>query len=198
MPGQEGGRVIQAARLSEYFHHAVHRAASRRHLSADQATLHYLSLLLCQYARSEQVFDYDDRRLHLRPLALLYGEALGARSQRERRLWLQRLGDLALFVGGLFAGHLSRHFQDLDYCVAMGGNAYGYLHQSATRPADQAQAAIFGELAERFERFVDLIAAVTGKEGQGSKSEGRGSRAEERGERGILKPLGPGFDSPVH
>lgn len=159
----EGGGVIQTARLSEYFHHAVHRAASRRHLSADQATLHYLSLLLSNYARSEQVFDYDNQRLQLRPLALLYSEALGARSQRERRLWLQRLGDLALFVGGLFAGQLSRRFQDLDYCVAMGGNAYGYLQQTATRPSDQGQAAVFGELAERFERFIDVVAIVTGR-----------------------------------
>ncbi len=162
MPAQHGRRVIQAARLSEYFHHAVHDAASRRHLNADQATLHYLSLLLSQYARSEQVFDYDNRRLQLRPLALLYGEAIAAGTQRERRLWLQRLGDLALFVGGLFAGRLSRRFQDLDYCVAMGGNAYGYLQLTATRPGERAQAAVFGELSDGFDRFVDLIAIVTG------------------------------------
>lgn len=162
MPGQQDGRVIRAAQLSEYFHRAVHDAANRRHLNADGATLHYLSMLLCQYARSEQVFDYDNRRLQLRPLALLYGEALEARSPRERRLWLQRLGDLALFVGGLFAGRLSRRFQDLDYCVAMGGSAYGYLEQTATRPAERAQAAVFGELAQHFDRFVDLVAVVTG------------------------------------
>lgn len=163
MPTDDTGPVIQAAQLSEYFHDAVHRAANRRHLCADQATLHYLSLLLCQYARSDRVFDYDDRRLQLRPLALLYGEALAARSARERRLWLQRLGDLALFVGGLFAGRLSRRFQDLDYCMAMGGNAYGYLHQTATRPGEQDQATVFGELADGFDRFVDLVAVVSGR-----------------------------------
>jgi hypothetical protein len=177
MPGQDDSRVIQTTPLSEYFHHAVHDAASRRRLNADQATLHYLALLLCQYARSEQVFDYDNQRLQLRPLALLYGEALGARSQRERRLWLQRLGDLALFVGGLFAGRLSRRFQDLDYCVAMGGNAYGYLEQTAHQPGERAQAAVFGELADGFDRFVDLVATVTGGEGQGPGAAGRGHDA---------------------
>ncbi|MCG6966781.1 MAG: hypothetical protein LJE59_09735 [Chromatiaceae bacterium] len=163
MPGPDHGLVIQATRLSEYFHHAVHTAATQRHLGADQATLHYLASLLCQFARSEQVFDFDNDRTQLRSLALLYGEALEARSQRERRLWLQRLGDIALFVGGLFAGRLSRHFQDLDYCVAMGGNAYGYLQQTATRPNEQAQAEVFGELADGFDRFVDLVAVVTGR-----------------------------------
>jgi hypothetical protein len=165
MSASEGGRVIQTVGLTDYFHHAVNETAQQRHLGADEATLHYLTLLLCQYARSDQVFDYAERRLQLRPLALIYGEALQASSPGERRLWLQRLGDLALFIGGLFAGRLSRRFQDLDYCVAMGGNAYGYLQQTATRPADQAQAKVFGELAEGFDQFVELVAVVTGRPG---------------------------------
>lgn len=155
--------VIQTRQLSEYFHHAVHSTAQRRHLAADDATLHYLTLLLCQYARSERVFDYDDQRLRIRPLALLYRDALEAHSTQERRLWLQRLGDLALFIGGLFAGRLSRRLEDLDYCVAMGGTAYGYLQQTAIHPGDRAQAAVFGELADGFDRFVDLVAIVTGR-----------------------------------
>lgn len=163
MTARDGCRVIQATRLHDYFHHAVRAAAEQRRVVADDATLHYLTLLLSHYARSEQVFDYDQQRLHLRPLALLYDEALNAGSAHERRLWLQRLGDLALFVGGLFAGRVSRRFQDLDYCVAMGGNAYGYLQQSASRPDQQAQADVFGELAEDFARFVELVAIVTGR-----------------------------------
>ena len=158
MPDQ----VIETAGLNEYFHHAVHAAADQQHIHADQATLHYLTLLLSQFARSEQVFDYGDNRLHTRPLALLYGDALAAGSARERRLWLQRLGDLALFIGGLFAGRLSRNFTDLDYCMAMGGNAYGTLQQTATHSDEQAQALVFGELATGFERFVDVIAVATG------------------------------------
>ncbi len=129
MHEQDSDRVIETAQLGEYFHDAVQTTAGRHHLSADDATLHYVASLLCQYARSERVFDFAEQRLQLRPLALLYGEAMGAQGRHERCLWLQRLGDLALFVGGLFSGRLSRHFQDLDYCVAMGGNAYGYLQQ---------------------------------------------------------------------
>lgn len=163
MSEENGDRLIRATRLGDFFHHAVQTAARRRRLGADAATLHYLAMLLCRFARSEQVFDYADRRLQLRPLALLYREALEAGSHGERRLWLQRLGDLALFAGGLFAGRLSRHFKDLDYCVAMGGNAYGYLEQTARRPNEQAQAAVFGELADDFGRFVDVVAVVTAR-----------------------------------
>ena len=162
MPGNDESQVIQAGGLTAYFHEAVHAAADRRHLCADQATLHYLTLLLSSYAHSERVFDFDQRRLNIRPLALLYGDALAAGSRQERRLWLQRLGDLALFVGGLFAGRLSRHYTDLEYCVAMGGNAYGYLQQTAPRHDDQAL--VFGELADGFAGFVDLVAVVTGRQ----------------------------------
>lgn len=155
--------LIQAGQLGHYFHQALHDAASERRLQADQTTLHYLTLLLCQYARSERLFDFDRDRLQLRPLAMVYAEAVAARSTRERRLWLQRLGDMALFVGGLFAGRLNRHFTDLEYCVAMGGNAYGYLEDSTARSGEPALATVFGELAARFPQFVDLVAVVTGR-----------------------------------
>lgn len=156
-------QLIQAARLHEYFHGAVHAAAERRHLSADNSTLHYLTLLLSQFARSERVFDYDHRGQHIRPLALLYGDALAAGNRRERCLWLQRLGDIALFVAGQFAGRLSRRFVDIDYCVAMGGNAYGYLGQTAAQTDEHAQALVFAELADSFEQFVEVVAVVTGR-----------------------------------
>ena len=162
MPENDDSHLIRAGGLKAYFHEAVHTAADRQHLCADQATLHYLTLLLSSYARSERVFDFDQQRLSVRPLALLYGDALAAGSRQERRLWLQRLGDLALFVGGLFAGRLSRHYTDLGYCVAMGGNAYGYLQQTAPRADDQA--VVFGELSTGFAGFVDLVAAVTGRQ----------------------------------
>jgi hypothetical protein len=156
-------RLIHATQLDGFFHHAVQDAAEQASLFADAATLHYLASLLCGYARSERVFDYADNRLQLRPLALLYGEALEARSPSERNLWLQRLGDLALFVGGLFAGRMHRHFQDLDYCVAMGGNAFGCLHETAERRDQSTQAVVFGELADNFGRFVGLVSVVTGR-----------------------------------
>jgi hypothetical protein len=156
-------QLIQATQLAPYFHDAVQSAARADCLAADAATLHYLASLLCGYTRSEQVFDFADNRLQIRPLALLYGEALEASHPSERRLWLQRLGDLALFVGGLFAGRMHRRYQDLDYCMAMGGNAYGYLHETAAQRDDSAQALVFGELADNFSGFVRLIAVVTGR-----------------------------------
>jgi hypothetical protein len=154
--------LIREGNLQAFFHQSLTRTARAQHLEANDATLHYLTHLLSDYAHAERLFDHTPDGLRLRPLATLYGDALQAGSVRERRLWLRRLGDLALFVAGLFAGRLSRRLTDLDYCIAMGGNAYGYLHQTADgNPRDRALREVFGELAGDFARFVELLAAVT-------------------------------------
>lgn len=176
MEKRQDRTLVRPGELQPWFHRAVHAAADERGLGADAATLHYLTLLLCRYARSDHLFDYDQQRLQLRPLALVYAEAVAARSSAERRLWLQRLGDLALFVGGRFAGRLSRHFEDLNYCVAMGGNAYGYLGETAARSGEQGLATVFGELAGRFGHFVELVAVVTGQHDGGHPAPAAGGR----------------------
>lgn len=159
------GRVIQEGDLKAFFHRSLTRTARDQRLDAGDATLHYLTHLLADYARSDRLFDDTAQGVELRPLALLYNDALEAASLAERRLWLRRLGDLALFVGGCFSGRLSRRLTDLDYCIAMGGNAYGYLHETADgSPRDRALGEIFGELAHRFARFVELLGAIVARD----------------------------------
>jgi hypothetical protein len=152
--------IVHSTTLTEYFHHALRRAARQRALEADDATLHYLTLLLGSYARSDRVFDYADRHLRIPPLAMLYAEAVQADSERERRLWLQRLGDIALFIGGLFSGQLSRRFRSRQYCIDMGANAYGYLYENAGNDGNTGTTDVFGELAVGFERFVEIVTIV--------------------------------------
>jgi hypothetical protein len=157
--------LITEGNLEAFFHQSITHAARRQQLAAGDATLHYLTHLLTDYATADRLFDHTADGLQLRPLALLYHDALSAPSVTERRLWLRRLGDLALFVAGWFSGRLSRRLTDLDYCIAMGGNAYGYLHETADGSArDRALGEVFGELAHGFERFVCLLAAITGRQ----------------------------------
>jgi hypothetical protein len=158
--------LVTEGSLQAFFHRSITEAARSRQLAAGDATLHYLTHLLADYGRAERLFDHTTEGPKLRPLALLYSDALHADSVRERRLWLQRLGDLALFIAGWFSGRLSRRLTDLDYCIAMGGNAYGYLHETAAgSPRDRALSEIFGELAQGFDRFVDLLAGITQRAG---------------------------------
>lgn len=147
--------------LLGYFHDAICSAARNQQVAASESTVHYLSRLLTDYARSERLFDDSAEGRRLQPLAVIYGQALQARSPREQHLQLQRLGDLALFVGGLFGGRLQRRFTDLDYCVKMGTGAYGQLSDLPERVSlPGALQAVFRELAHGFGRFVGVLSEI--------------------------------------
>jgi hypothetical protein len=116
--------------------------------------------MLAAFVDAERLYERTPDGVLLKPLAELYGDALAATGeQRDQRL--QRLGDVALFVAGLFAQSLSRSLVDVDYYIAMGGGAYGRLagSQGVARP-HSALKDVFGELAVHFPRFVDVLAEV--------------------------------------
>ncbi len=138
--------------LPGYFHSALGRAANRQGQQPQEATLWYLTDLLTRFARSEAFFDPNSGRSGLKPLAMIYGEAANARSEAERHRLLQRLGDVALFVAGLFHQSLERRAIGREYLVSMGGSAYSYLADNAPRDIS-----VFDELATRFVPFVNML-----------------------------------------
>lgn len=154
---------ITESNLRRFFHDSVLMALNNQQVEADEATIWYLANLLSHFSRSENLFDDLGDGPMLRPLAELYGAALSAPSEQERRLFLQRLGDVALFVSGLFQGLFSRRRRlvDVDYYISMGGNAYDYLAQTSTDSTrDRSLVEIYRELSHRFLNFVDVLAEV--------------------------------------
>jgi hypothetical protein len=139
--------------LSCYFKDRLADVGERYRPPPHEDTYWYLGSLLDRFGRSERLFAYEDGRLDLRPLALLYGDALEARNERERCLLLQQLGDMALFLGALFPERYTRHGIRQDYFVGMGGGAYDYLADNAT-----GNRHIFAELSRTFGRMLDLVA----------------------------------------
>lgn len=159
----EPERVMLAGNLPSYFHDAVATAMDKRELETADATKWYLANLLARFAHSDRFFDYSqDAGTNLRPLALMYADAIEASSEGERRLTLQRMGDVALFVAALFEGLLSRRGVKRDYFVAMGCGAYAYL---ADNPVSGGDETVFNDLSSRFVLFVDVLSTVsaTGK-----------------------------------
>ncbi len=157
----EGRGLVTESSLEAFFHDSVHQAIHDLQVDAEESTVHYLVHLLTRYSRSEHLFDHTPDGRMLRPLAQLYADAVEASSGRERRLMLQRLGDVALFIAGLFSGSLARKPVDVGYYIAMGGSAYAYLFENAWQtPRDQALASTFRELSRGFTRFVDVLAEV--------------------------------------
>jgi len=145
--------AITETSLSSYFSKRLNRYARRFRPPPHEDTCWYLGSLLERFGRSEQLFTYQDERLMLRPLALLYADAIEATNDRERCLLLQQLGDMALFLGALFPERFTRRGLQQDYFVGMGGSAYDYLADNAS-----SNRHIFAELAQTFTRMLEMVA----------------------------------------
>jgi hypothetical protein len=154
-------QLITNVSAKEYFSEAVRSAIYSRRAPVSGETAVYLSNLLTGFLNSENLYDATPDGVSLRPLALLYGDAVQATRTEDRIRALQRLGDVALFISGLFADSLSRSLVDVDYYIAMGGNAYSCLADNDRRSNYVKRLReVFAELADRFTECVDVLAEV--------------------------------------
>jgi hypothetical protein len=144
---------ITETSLSGYFSRRLTRYARRFRSPPHEDTCWYLGSLLERFGRSEQLFSFQDGHMTLRPLALLYSDAIEADNTRERCLMLQQLGDMALFLGALFPERFTRRGILQDYVVGMGGSAYDYLADNA-----RTNRHIFAELANTFTLMLEMVA----------------------------------------
>jgi hypothetical protein len=100
--------------------------------------------------------------LRIKPLAHMLAEAREAPTAIARQRSLQRLGDVSLFVAGFFARSFARKLIDIDYHIAMGGNAYSSLADTMQRSmSGRCVAAIYAQLAQKFQRLVDALNEVS-------------------------------------
>jgi len=147
--------------LKIYFHDALSRESEKNQLEMTEHTHWYLTNLLYTFSRSEKFFDYQPDRGTLTPLADYYQRAVEAKSAHEKRLHLQRLGDVAMFISGMFSQALKKRVVGVSYYMAMGETAYGTLADTAaTTSKEQTQAIIFEDLSQRFSTFVNVLSNI--------------------------------------
>jgi len=148
--------------LISYFHDELSHLSAVQRFVVPQDTLWYLSTLLEKYSRSDNFFDFNSETgVTLTPLADYYRYSVEADSDRERRLHLQRLGDVSIFVAGLFEKALQRKAVDVHYYIAMGESAYAYLADTpSTTNKDRALETIYSDLASHFSMFTSLISLL--------------------------------------
>jgi len=143
--------------VREFFRDALQAALDRQHLHVQDHTEHYVVNLLAMFSHTDALFEPDDGRTQLKPLALLLADAASATDDRQRFRTLQRLGDVALFIAGFLAGGLARRPVDVDYHIAMGGRAYGTLAQAPCHGPQRVLACVFAELQDKFQPLVDAL-----------------------------------------
>jgi hypothetical protein len=165
MPSGQFEQIEPIKSLKEFFKNSVSQAMRRQGLSANDHTEHYVVNLLTIFARSESLFDLTAEGTELTPVAKVLADAVGAERVEERNHALQRVGDVSLFIAGFFGDGLKTRLVDVDYYVFMGGTAYGTLSENVRGSRrGKVYSRVFAELAEKFQEFVDVLAAIREKE----------------------------------
>jgi hypothetical protein len=154
--------VITSRSVEEFFSDALQSALQDQQTSASRDAVDYVVNVLTVFSRSDRLYEHTDDGYGLKPLAMIYADAVYSRDPTQRADALKRLGDVALFLSGLFAHSFNRKLVDVEYCMAMGGSAYSALSTAqgtATRAGCSADT--FAELADKFGRFADALAEVS-------------------------------------
>lgn len=153
--------VVPVRNLRDYFRESIDEAMSRQRVEVDPHAAHYVVNLLTLFARSEDLYEDHGDVYGLKPLALMMVDAVEAGSAEQRNFFLQRIGDVSLFIAGFFADSLAHRLVDLDYYIHMGGNAYGSLSEEIKGTIrGQALAHVYRELARKFQILVDVLNEV--------------------------------------
>jgi len=156
------GSLVAVSSLREFFRDAFHAASEHQRLDIDEQAEQYVVNLLTMFSRAEALYERTPQGLRIKPLAHMLAEALEAPTPSARQRSLQRLGDVSLFVAGFFARSFARKLIDIDYHIAMGGNAYSSLADTMQRSlSGRCVAAVYVQLAQKFQRLVDALNEVS-------------------------------------
>ena len=148
-------QLITETTLQEYFQTSLSDALENQNVKAGADTIHYVVNLLTSFSRAEKLFERT-------PDGMMIAEAVEGTTADERNRALRRLGDVALFISGVFAQSLNRCAVDVDYYVSMGGSAYSYLSDTMRGTnRGRALSGIYNELASKFVSFVDVLGEVS-------------------------------------
>jgi hypothetical protein len=162
MQSMSAGSLVAVSSLREFFRDAFHAASEHQRLDIDEQAEAYVVNLLTMFSRADALYEKTPEGLRIRPLAHMLADALDAPSAVARQRALQRLGDVSLFIAGFFARSFARKLIDIDYHIAMGGNAYSSLADIMPRSGSgPSTAAVYTELARKFQRLVDALNEVS-------------------------------------
>jgi hypothetical protein len=154
--GQAESELDLRGDLEGFFDELVLEAVEERGTKPTDAARAYVTAMLADFARPGALA----RDTLERPLTLLLAEASeSAAGERFERF--RALGDGVLYVRGLFREHLETRGVALRYVSSVGARAYEGARHVLYRAGPASSATdVFGELAERFDAFVELLGAV--------------------------------------
>lgn len=148
--------------LQNYFTLELKSVLDKHKVPARDASIIYLASLLSRHIESEKFFVVGpDGKPTDTLLTDLYLQYLKAQSE-EKKVILQRLGDICLMVSGYFAESIRGKLVDLGFYFGMGGTAYYNL---AHLVAETEPKETFDELSVKFESFSNVLGEMSERNG---------------------------------
>jgi hypothetical protein len=148
--------IVAAHSVTHFFGEVVEDSIRQRGMEATDGATRYLVALLADYA-------HPDKRAGEtleRSLTLLFDEAINAPDPGDRFERLRSIGDGVLYGCGFFGDHFEARGVDAKYLHGLGTRAYGAASVMLRRRPEDGGPDLFGELAEKFEAFVAVVADV--------------------------------------
>ncbi len=143
----------------DFFRELVTEALGRRQVAVQPETEFYLVNLLNQFITTDRLYSTDGQGgMREEPLALMLKEAFEQPKPQAQSQMFRHIGDVSLYVGGYFQDSLKRKVVDVDYYIEVGGRAYNLV---ASRADENLRKSLYGELAEKFSKLIDVLAEVS-------------------------------------
>jgi len=158
---KSGDKLRLVTEPREFFYELIRDALGSQRLAVQPETEFYLVHLMERFMTTESLFPRSgDGSVKEESLALMMLDAFDQTAPEQQRSIFRHVGDFSLYVAGFFQDSLSRKVVDVDYYIGMGGAAYRAV---AEREDSQQKQLIYGELSEKFPKFVDVLARVSDK-----------------------------------
>lgn len=153
--------LIHTSSLREWFHEALDDACRTHGFGATPASGRYVASLLDQFSDADQLFGvHENGKRKNEALAMMLHEAvLGEPTMRLEQF--RRMGDVALYVAGVFSDSLRRRSVDVTYYIHMGQGAYGSLSSGLHTKGGAALKLLYEELADTFSAWVEVLRAFS-------------------------------------
>lgn len=151
--------------MDTFFQEEVLAVAQKQGLKVSPFATQYLARVLAKFANADSylptvVKATGESQREVPKLALLWLNSI-TQNPTDQYFQLQFLGDFALFTSGFFGDRIKSSVVDLDYYVAMGGQAYQRAGQLRETIASENALNVFFELSTGFAEFVEVFAEIS-------------------------------------
>jgi hypothetical protein len=153
------GHVPENHPIRLLFTELTERGLAQIHIH-DEASVRYISGMMLDFIDLDAVYPIRDAQgVRLEHLTDLLAEAHKATEPAVRRDHFKHLGDLTLFMLGLFPERFRRRRRALsrDLYVAEGRRSYRIVAELVRAPSEPA---VFRRLADQYERYVEGLGWV--------------------------------------